>query len=116
MFASRPSDTFDMAMPTAPIAPPAAETSGTLGNIDPSQLYQSLYGRATPDVLSNEAWSLQNIGTPFLSTETSAYETGGVNRTNNPLYYAGPDALTTGQTGQDVNSYISGQQTGNVYY
>lgn len=113
MFAARPSASFDMGMPTAPQAAP---TSTVMGNIDPTTLYQTLYGKGTPDIMSNEAWALQNVSTPFLSPETSAYETGGVNRMNNPLYYAGPDSLTTGQIGQDVNSYISGQQTGNVYY
>ena len=116
VFASRPSSSFDMVAPTAPIAPPAQEMSSVSGNVDPSQLYQTLYGKGTPDLMSNEAWALQNISTPFLSSETSAYDTGGVNRMNNPLYYAGPDSLTTGQSGQNINSYISGQQTGNVYY
>lgn len=113
VFASRPTDSFDMA---APIAPPPMEVSSVAGNVDPSQLYQTLYGKATPDLMSNEAWALQNISTPFLSSETSAYDTGGVNRMNNPLYYAGPDSLTTGQNARDINSYISGQQTGNLYY
>lgn len=116
IFAPRPSSTFDMVAPTAPTAPPEQTMTNTLGSVDPSQLYQSLYGKATPDVMSNEAWSLQNISTPFLSSENSAYETGGVNRMNNPLYSAEANELTSGPSGKDINSYISGQQTGNVYY
>lgn len=112
----RPTETFDMERPTAPIEPMGNPPSTVFGNINPTELYQSLFGKSTPDILSNEAWSLQNIGTPFLSTETSAYETGNINRMNNPMYYAQPDLLTSGQGGVDINSGISGQQTGNLYY
>lgn len=116
VYAARPASEFTMEMPTAPIEPMGNPPNTMLGNIDQTQLYQSLFGKGTPDILSNEAWSLQNIGTPFLSTETSAYETGGVNRMNNPMYYAQPNLLTTGQAGVDINSSISGQQVGNLYY
>jgi len=116
IYAARPANEFTMEMPTAPIEPMGNPPSTVFGNINPTELYQSLFGRGTPDILSNEAWSLQNISTPFLSTETSAYETGGVNRMNNPMYYAQPDLLTTGQGGTNINSVISGQQTGNLYY
>lgn len=116
IYAARPASEFTMEMPTAPIEPMGNPPNTMLGNIDQTQLYQSLFGKGTPDMLSNEAWSLQNISTPFLSTETSAYETGGVNRMNNPLYYAQPNLLTTGQGGVDINSSISGQQVGNLYY
>ena len=112
----RPAESFTMELPTQPIEPMGNPPNTMLGNIDQTQLYQSLFGKGTPDILSNEAWSLQNIGTPFLSTETSAYETGGVNRMNNPMYYAQPNLLTTGQAGVDFNSGISGQQVGNLYY
>ena len=112
----RPPESFTMERPVEPITPMGNEPNTMLGNIDQTQLYQSLFGKGTPDILSNEAWSLQNIGTPFLSTETSAYETGGVNRMNNPMYYAQPNLLTTGQAGVDFNSGISGQQVGNLYY
>lgn len=105
-----------MEIPTAPVEPMGNPPSTVFGNINPTELYQSLFGKSTPDILSNEAWSLQNIGTPFLSTETSAYETGNINRMNNPMYYAQPDLLTSGQGGVDINSGISGQQTGNLYY
>lgn len=100
--------------PLAPIAPPEQQQSTFTGNVRPEELYQKTYGRSTPDVLSNEAWGLANIGTPFLSSEpTTAYETGGVAAINNPLSYVGPDALTTGQSGVDQNSLIAGQ---NPYY
>lgn len=117
IFAARPASSFDMVAPTAPIAPPPQEVSSVGGNIDPTILYQTLYGKATPDIMSNEAWGLQNISSPFLNSETNtAYDTGGVNRMNNPLSYVGPDVLTTGQGGYDINSVISGQMTGNPYY
>jgi hypothetical protein len=117
VFAARPSESFDMVAPTAPIAPPPQEVTNVLGNIDPTQLYQTLFGKPTPDVMSSEAMGLQNISSPFLSSETNtAYDTGGVNRMNNPLAYVGPDVLTTGQGGYDINSVISGQMTGNPYY
>jgi len=112
----RPSEQFSMERPMQPIEPMGNPPPTVFGNINPTELYQSLFGKGTPDILSNEAWSLQNISTPFLSTETSAYETGGVNRMNNPMYYAQPDLLTTGQGGTNINSGISGQQTGNLYY
>ena len=116
IYAARPANEFTMEMPTAPIEPMGNPPPTVFGNINPTELYQSLFGKGTPDILSNEAWSLQNISTPFLSTETSAYDTGGVNRMNNPMYYAQPDLLTTGQGGTNINSSISGQQTGNLYY
>lgn len=131
IFTSRPGDftppeftgvnpgEFTMTAPTfnepiAPIAPPEQPQSTYTGSVRPEELYQKTFGRSTPDVLSNEAWGLANIGTPFLSSEpTTAYETGGVAAINNPLSYVGPDALTTGSTGVDQNSLIAGQ---NPYY
>lgn len=131
IFTSRPGDfnpptftgvnpgEFTMEVPTfneplAPIAPPEQAQSTFTGNVRPEELYQKTFGRSTPDVLSNEAWGLANIGTPFLSSEpTTAYETGGVAAINNPLSYVGPDALTIGSTGVDQNSLIAGQ---NPYY
>lgn len=110
---------FTMEVPTfneplAPIAPPEQAQSTFTGSVRPEELYQKTFGRSTPDVLSNEAWGLANIGTPFLSSEpTTAYETGGVAAINNPLSYVSPDALTTGSTGVDQNSLIAGQ---NPYY
>lgn len=114
VFAARPASSFDM---VAPIAPPPQEVSSTLGNIDPTQLYQTVFGKPTPDAMSSEAWGLQNISSPFLSSEANtAYDTGNIGRMNNPLAYVGPDVLTTGQGGYDVNSVISGQMSGNPYY
>lgn len=124
LFAPRPGDfgmatpTFNLSMPVfnepiAPNAPPPLETNQT-GNIPAEELYQRQFGRTTPDVMSNEAWSLSNISTPFFSTEPSTiYETGGVNALNNPLSYVSPNALTTGQQSVDQNSLIGGQ---NPYY
>ena len=117
VFAARPASSFDMVAPTAPVAPPPQEVSGTLGNIDQTQLYQTVFGKSTPDAMSSEAWGLQNISSPFLSSESgTAYDTGNIGRMNNPLAYVGPDVLTTGQGGYDVNSVISGQMSGNPYY
>lgn len=117
IFAARPASSFDMVAPTAPIAPPPQEVSSTLGNIDPTQLYQTIFGKPTPDAMSSEAWGLQNISSPFLNSEANtAYDTGNIGRMNNPLAYVGPDVLTTGQGGYDVNSVISGQMSGNPYY
>lgn len=100
--------------PLAPIAPPEQKDFTSTGDIPQEQLYTKTFGRPTADVLSNEAWGLANIGTPFLSSEpTTAYETGGVAAINNPLSYVGPDSLTTGQSGVDQNSLIAGQ---NPYY
>lgn len=113
----RPPESFSMERPAEPIAPMGQQPSTMMGNIDQTQLYQTLFGKATPDVMSSEAWGLQNISSPFLSSETgTAYDTGNVNRMNNPLAYVGPDVLTTGQGGYDINSVISGQMTGNPYY
>ena len=100
--------------PDAPLQPSGSPSYLSTGNVRPEELYQKTFGRSTPDVLSNEAWGLANIGTPFLSSEpTTAYETGSVAAINNPLSYVGPDALTTGSTGVDQNSLIAGQ---NPYY
>lgn len=116
VFASRPGD-FTLTAPTAPTAPPPQEVSTTFGQIDPQSLYQTVFGRATPDTTSNDAWALNNISSPFLgSEEGNAYDIGNVNRLNNPESYVPPDALTTGTSIQDINSIISGQQTGNRYY
>lgn len=110
----RPAETFDMQMPVAPIAPPEQQYSGMTSNISPEELYQKQFGRSTPDVLSNEAWSLANLTSPFLSSEAGTiYETGGLAQINNPLSYVGPDALTTGQISQPQAGMIG---TENKYY
>lgn len=116
IFPTRPADEFTMTAPTAPEAPIAPEGSGYQGtsNISPEELYQKQFGRSTPDVLSNEAWSLANLTSPFLNSEAGTiYETGGLSQMNNPLSYVGPDALTTGQVSQPGGSYIG---TENKYY
>lgn len=116
IFPTRPANEFTMTAPTAPEAPIAPEGSGYQGtsNISPEELYQKQFGRTTPDVLSNEAWSLANLTSPFLSSEAGTiYETGGLSQMNNPLSYVGPDALTTGQISQPGGSYIG---TENKYY
>ena len=111
LYQERPPETFTGVEPTAPLG---NRPNTTLGNMDPTQLYQSIYGRATPDILSNEAWSLANLSSPFFSTaETTPYETGAVSRVNNPLYAMSPNELTTGQLGQPTDSTMNDQ---NPYY
>lgn len=111
IFAQRPADSFDL---TAPVTPPPQESTGFSNNISPEELYQKQFGRSTPDVLSNEAWSLANLSSPFMSSEAGTiYETGGLSQMNNPLSYVEPNALTTGQTSQPYNSQIG---TENKYY
>lgn len=102
-------------VPEDPVAPRQGDTSAQyLGETLPQDLYQSVFGRSTPDVLTNEAWSLQNISTPFLnSTPSNIYDVGGVNALNNPLYYASPTLLTSGEQAYDVNTRINDQ---NPYY
>ena len=110
----RPSESFNMEAPIAPIAPPEQEVNPYSADINPVELYQKQFGRSTPDVLSNEAWSLSNLTSPFLSSESGGiYETGGISQMNNPLSYMGPDALTTGQVSQPYGSQIG---TENKYY
>ncbi len=111
---TRPEENFWMTAPEMPIAPTAQETPYATANVSPEELYQKQFGRSTPDVLSNEAWSLANLTSPFLSSESGGiYETGGLSQINNPLSYVGPDALTTGQISQPGGSYIG---TENKYY
>lgn len=111
LYYARPAESFDM---TAPIAPPPQQYSDMTSNINPEELYQKQFGRSTPDVLSNEAWSLANLTSPFLSSEAGTiYETGGLAQINNPLSYVGPDALTTGQISQPQAGMIG---TENKYY
>lgn len=111
---SRPSETFDMARPEEPIKPREPTDTQTLGEVLPQELYQSLFGRSTPDVLTNEAWSLQNISSPFMSSAPeTAYDLGQISQINNPLYYANPDLYTQGQKAYDPNATIADQ---NPYY
>ena len=105
---------FNETMPTAPEMPMGDRPNTSLGNIDPTQLYQTVFGRSTPDALSNEAWSLANLTSPFFSNiDATPYETGAVNRANNPLYYMSPTELTTGQINQPEASSMYDQ---NPYY
>lgn len=114
IYASRPAASFDLVAPEAPLAPPEQEVNPYSADINPVELYQKQFGRSTPDVLSNEAWSLSNLTSPFLSSESGGiYETGGISQMNNPLSYMGPDALTTGQVSQPYGSQIG---TENKYY
>lgn len=100
--------------PVEPIRPREPTDTQTLGEVLPQDLYQSVFGVATPDTLTNEAWSLQNISSPFMSSAPeTAYDLGQVNRMNNPLYYAAPDLLTQGQQAFDPNTTIATQ---NPYY
>ena len=100
--------------PEEPIRPREPTDTQTLGEVLPQELYASVFGRGTPDTLTNEAWSLQNISTPFLSSmPDTAYDLGQVSRINNPLYYASPDLLTQGQQAYNPNMTIAGQ---NPYY
>ncbi len=111
---SRPSETFDMPRPEEPARPREPTDTQTLGEVLPQELYASVFGRGTPDTLTNEAWSLQNISTPFLSsTPDTAYDLGQVNRMNNPLYYASPNLLTEGQQATSANQSMATQ---NPYY
>ena len=100
--------------PEQPMAPRGQTDTQTMGEVLPQDLYQSTFGRSTPDVLTNEAWSLQNISSPFMSSAPdTAYSLGQVSQINNPLYYASPDLLTQGQQGYDPNATIATQ---NPYY
>ena len=100
--------------PEAPIAPQEQEASQPIKTVVPQELYNSLFGRGTPDVLSNEAWSLQNISSPFLSsTPETAYDVGNVAKINNPQAYMGPDELFTGQSDQTT---LNTMTTQNQYY
>lgn len=100
--------------PEEPIRPREQTDTQTLGEVLPQELYASLFGRGTPDVLTNEAWSLQNISSPFMSSAPeTAYDLGQISQMNNPLYYANPDLLTQGQQGQNPNATIATQ---NPYY
>jgi hypothetical protein len=92
-------EAFDLKAPIAPKNLPAA--GSTLGNIAQQDLYQQLFGRGTLDTLSNEAWSLANIASPFTTSEESAYDTGNMTNLNNPFGYVNPDALTTGEGAKD---------------
>lgn len=101
-------------MPQEPIKPRDPTDIQTSGEVLPQELYASLFGRSTPDVLTNEAWSLQNISSPFMSSAPeTAYDLGQISQMNNPLYTASPDLLTRGQQGYDPNSTIATQ---NPYY
>ena len=103
-----------MGEPVEPIAPQEQEKSQPLRTVVPQELYNSLFGRGTPDVLSNEAWSLQNISSPFLSsTPETAYDVGNVAKINNPQAYMGPDELFTGQSDQTT---LNTMTTQNQYY
>ena len=110
-------DAYNAAMasqPQEPIRPREPTDTQTLGEVLPQELYQSLFGRGTPDVLTNEAWSLQNISSPFMSSAPeTAYDTGNISAMNNPLFTASPDYLTTGQQGYSPNTVIASQ---NPYY
>ena len=100
--------------PEEPMKPREPTDTQTLGEVLPQELYASLFGRGTPDVLTNEAWSLQNISSPFMSsTPETAYDLGQISQINNPLYYASPDLLTTGQQGYNPNTVMASQ---NPYY
>jgi hypothetical protein len=96
--------------PVEPMKPREPTDTQTLGEVLPQELYASLFGRGTPDTLTNEAWSLQNISSPFMSSAPeTAYDLGQVNRMNNPLYYAAPDLLTQGQQAFDPNTVMATQ-------
>ena len=100
--------------PEEPIKPREPTDTQTLGEVLPQELYQSLFGRGTPDVMTNEAWSLQNISSPFMSSAPeTAYDTGNISAMNNPLFTASPDLFTAGQQGYSPNTVIAGQ---NPYY
>ena len=108
---------YDYAMatrPEEPMRPRDPTDTQTLGEVLPQELYASLFGRGTPDVLTNEAWSLQNISSPFMSSAPeTAYDTGNISAINNPLFAASPDYLTSGQQGYSPNTVIASQ---NPYY
>lgn len=100
--------------PEEPMKPREPTDTQTLGEVLPQELYASLFGRGTPDVLTNEAWSLQNISSPFMSSAPeTAYDTGNISAINNPLFTASPDYLTSGQQGYNPNTVIASQ---NPYY
>ena len=110
---------FNEAPPVAPEPSPEYIQGLNQPQVTPQQqntLYQQLYSRPTTDVLSNEAWSLANLSSPFMSSETgTAYDLGNVSRMNNPLYQAGANELTEGST-TNPESQISNMQQGNLYY
>lgn len=98
--------------PVEPIQPPGETYTATLGEVLPQDLYQSVFGKATPDTLTNEAWSLQNISSPFMSSASdTAYDLGQINRMNNPLYYASPDLLTQGQQAYNPEGMMYNQSS-----
>ena len=102
--------------PVEPMQPPFPQYGygDVLYPTDVQSLYQSTFGRGTPDVLTNEAWSLQNISTPFLaSTPETGYDLGNVAKVNNPLSYVGPQEFLTGQTDQTTLNTIQDQ---NIFY
>lgn len=102
--------------PVEPDRPPFPEYGygEPLRATSPYELYQTAFGRGTPDVLTNEAWSLANISTPFLaSTPETAYDKGAVAKINNPLSYAGPQEFYTGQTDETNQNTMQGQ---NLFY
>lgn len=100
--------------PEVPMKPRDPTDTQTLGEVLPQELYASLFGRGTPDVLTNEAWSLQNISSPFMSSAPeTAYDTGNISAMNNPLFVASPDYLTSGQQGYSPNTVMASQ---NPYY
>ena len=106
-----------MGEPVEPNMPPQMapqEQGQELYTRSPQELYQTAFGRGTPDVLTNEAWSLQNISTPYLaSTPETAYDVGSVAKINNPLSYVGPQEMFTGQTGETNLNTMQGQ---NIFY
>lgn len=85
----------------APVAPKEAIQTTGANAIPEQSLYQSLFGRGTLDTQSNEAWSLNNIASPFTTSEESAYEIGNMTNINNPFGYVAPEALTTGEDAKD---------------
>lgn len=85
----------------APIAPKEAIQTTGANAIPEQSLYQSLFGRGTLDTQSNEAWSLNNIASPFTTSEESAYDVGNMTNINNPFGYVAPEALTTGEGAKD---------------
>ena len=112
-------DEYDLAMATKPVEPmrpdfPEYGYGEPLRAVSPYELYQTAFGRGTPDVLTNEAWSLANISTPFLaSSPETAYDKGQVAKINNPLSYAGPQEFYTGQTDETNQNTMQGQ---NIFY
>ena len=100
--------------PNAPAQTAPQEQGQQLRSTSPYELYSTTFGRGTPDVLTNEAWSLANISTPFLSgTPETAYDKGQVAKVNNPLSYVGPEEMYTGQTDETNLNTMQGQ---NIFY